>query len=100
VIAGLVLALLVALGGASVGSFAGVVAGRGWRPAMAGRSHCDGCGRTLKWFELVPLVSYLLLRGRCRTCRAPIGRAALAWEAAGAGLALIALIAGVGLFAA
>ena len=36
------------------------------------RSHCRGCGRTLAWWENVPLVSWLALRGRCRTCGAPI----------------------------
>jgi leader peptidase (prepilin peptidase)/N-methyltransferase len=34
------------------------------------RSHCRSCGRTLAWWENVPLVSWLALRGRCRTCRA------------------------------
>ncbi len=32
------------------------------------RSHCRSCGRTLAWWENVPLVSWLALRGRCRTC--------------------------------
>jgi leader peptidase (prepilin peptidase)/N-methyltransferase len=36
-------------------------------------SHCRQCGRTLAWWENVPLVSWLALRGRCRTCRAWIG---------------------------
>jgi leader peptidase (prepilin peptidase)/N-methyltransferase len=34
------------------------------------RSHCRQCGRTLTWWENVPLLSWLALRGRCRTCRA------------------------------
>ena len=38
---------------------------------VGGRSHCDGCGRTLAGYELVPLASALLARGRCR-CGAPI----------------------------
>ncbi len=37
------------------------------------RSHCRNCGRTLAWWENVPLVSWLALRGRCRTCRVWIG---------------------------
>jgi leader peptidase (prepilin peptidase)/N-methyltransferase len=37
------------------------------------RSHCRQCGKTLTWWENVPLVSWLALRGRCRTCRAWIG---------------------------
>lgn len=39
---------------------------------IGGRSHCPHCKRTLAWFELVPVLSYVLLRGRCRTCSAPI----------------------------
>lgn len=35
-------------------------------------SHCGSCGRALSWFENVPVVSWLLLRGRCRTCGAGI----------------------------
>ena len=31
-------------------------------------SACARCGRALTWFENIPLVSYLYLRGRCRTC--------------------------------
>src|SRR5690606_17181498 len=37
-----------------------------------GRSACDGCGAPLGPAELVPLLSYLMLRGRCRRCRAAI----------------------------
>ena len=36
------------------------------------RSHCRSCGRTLAWWENVPLVSWLALRGRCRSCGAGI----------------------------
>lgn len=32
------------------------------------RSHCENCNRTLDWFELIPVVSYLALRGKCRKC--------------------------------
>jgi leader peptidase (prepilin peptidase)/N-methyltransferase len=35
-------------------------------------SACPGCARELSWFENIPVVSYLVLRGRCRTCAAPI----------------------------
>lgn len=35
-------------------------------------SHCPACARTLAWYENVPLLAWLVLRGRCRTCRAPI----------------------------
>src|ERR1039458_7193393 len=36
------------------------------------RSHCRSCGRTLAWWENVPLVSWLALRGRCRSCGASV----------------------------
>jgi leader peptidase (prepilin peptidase)/N-methyltransferase len=36
-------------------------------------SHCRPCGRTLAWWENIPLVSWLALRGRCRSCRVWIG---------------------------
>ncbi len=35
-------------------------------------SHCDGCGRGLRWHELIPVLSWVLAGGRCRTCRATI----------------------------
>ena len=35
-------------------------------------SHCTSCERLLSWFENIPLLSWLVLRGRCRTCRTPI----------------------------
>lgn len=36
------------------------------------RSACDHCGRQLRWFELLPLVSFILQRGKCRSCQSPI----------------------------
>ena len=38
------------------------------------RSRCLHCGYELKWYDLVPLVSWLTLRGRCRNCHKEIGR--------------------------
>ena len=35
-------------------------------------SRCTSCGRELAWFENVPVFGWLALRGRCRTCRAPV----------------------------
>lgn len=78
-----------ALVGAAVGSFAGVVAGRGLHASLGGRSHCDGCGRTLEWFELIPLLSFVALRGRCRTCGARIGWTTYLWELGGAVVGLV-----------
>ncbi len=36
------------------------------------RSHCPRCGATIAWYDNIPLLSFLLLLGRCRACRAPI----------------------------
>jgi len=58
-----------------IGSFLGVLIRR-WpagRPVAYGRSCCDHCGAPLAPRDLVPLVSWLLARGRCRRCKAPIG---------------------------
>lgn len=32
------------------------------------RSHCPDCNRTIRWYDNIPLVSYIILRGRCRHC--------------------------------
>jgi leader peptidase (prepilin peptidase)/N-methyltransferase len=56
--------------GAIVGSFLNALSfrlGTG-RSVMRGRSHCMRCGKTLTAIDLVPIVSYLCLRGRCRHC--------------------------------
>ena len=36
------------------------------------RSHCPHCGHQLSWYENIPLLSWLALRGKCRGCKAPI----------------------------
>lgn len=35
---------------------------------VKGRSHCDNCSHILEWFDLVPVFSWLLLKGKCRYC--------------------------------
>jgi leader peptidase (prepilin peptidase)/N-methyltransferase len=39
---------------------------------VAERSRCPKCGHQLSWYENIPLLSYVALRGKCRSCRAPI----------------------------
>lgn len=36
------------------------------------RSHCPHCGHQLSWYENIPVASWLALRGKCRSCKAPI----------------------------
>ncbi len=38
------------------------------------RSHCMSCGYGLKWYDLIPVFSWLWLRGKCRKCKAPISK--------------------------
>lgn len=58
------------------------------------RSACDHCGTSLLWFELVPVVSYILQRGKCRKCGHSIDRRI--WIAELLGLVL-SMILGIGL---
>ena len=36
------------------------------------KSHCMTCGYNLKWYDLIPIISWLSLKGKCRSCKAPI----------------------------
>lgn len=60
--------------GAIVGSFLNVVIIRlkTGRTIVKGRSMCMSCGKQLSWFELIPVVSYLFLKGRCSGCKAEV----------------------------
>ena len=67
--------IFVGLLGLAFGSFLNVCLSR-WpqgESIVLPRSHCLQCGRTLAWWENLPLLSWLALGGRCRTCRAWIG---------------------------
>lgn len=63
-----------ALLGGCVASFLDLVAWRVPRgeSIVTPRSRCPACGRTLRIGDLVPVVSFLMLRGRCRDCDARI----------------------------
>lgn len=70
----LLLTTLLFVLGAIIGSFLSVVilrsiAREGW---VSGRSRCDSCKNTIAWYDNIPLLSFLLLRGKCRNCAEPI----------------------------
>lgn len=59
--------------GLFIGSFLNVVIYRyqtGW--GLGGRSMCLSCGKTLHWYELFPIFSYIFLRGKCSVCKSKI----------------------------
>ena len=51
-------------------SFYGVVGNRLCKneSIIKPRSHCDSCGHTLKWYELIPVLSYIIQKGKCKKC--------------------------------
>lgn len=84
--------ILLGILGAVFGSFIATVAIR-WpqgRSALQGRSACDGCGKALAGHELIPLVSFVLQRGRCRGCGKAIHLAHPATELAGLAIGIAA----------
>lgn len=60
------------------------------RPLKDDRSRCLSCGHDLRWYDLLPVVSWLVTRGRCRYCRAPIG-----WMELGLELVMVGLFVAV-----
>jgi leader peptidase (prepilin peptidase) / N-methyltransferase len=60
--------------GAAIGSFLNVCINR-WpegESVIRPRSRCPSCEAAIAWYDNIPIASYALLRGRCRSCRAPI----------------------------
>jgi prepilin signal peptidase PulO-like enzyme (type II secretory pathway) len=71
--------LILFIFGIAIGSFLNVVAVRYdgdhfllSNNVIGGRSHCPHCQKTLRWFELIPLVSFIMLGGRCARCKTPL----------------------------
>jgi leader peptidase (prepilin peptidase)/N-methyltransferase len=66
--------LFFALFGACIGSFLNVCAYRLplGKSIVRPRSRCTSCGRTLSWFDNLPVLSWVALGGRCRTCGAKV----------------------------
>lgn len=85
------LATLVFPPGLALGSFLNVVAARVplRRSVVGPRSECPACSHTIAWYDNIPLLSYVLLRGRCRSCKAEIS-----WKYPAVELATALLVAG------
>lgn len=66
--------IYIGLLGLAIGSFANVLIYRlpRERNVVLGRSACPKCGTMLRWYHNIPLVSYLVLRGKCGFCKNPI----------------------------
>src|SRR6188508_583023 len=66
------LALVVFAPALALGSFLNVVAARlpEHRSLVRPRSACGSCGAEIAWHDNIPVVSYFVLRGRCRSCKA------------------------------
>jgi len=98
-----VAALLLLIGG-NLGSFLNVVVHRLPRgeSVVVGGSHCPACGASIRWHDNVPVLGWLLLRGRCRDCAAEISPRYPLVEAVGAlvigGVAAAELLSGGGTF--
>ena len=80
--------ILLAIVGAGLGSFACCQAWRIRKGDKSVRSHCMNCSYQLKWYDNIPIVSWLMLGGKCRKCHKKIGLAELIAE-----LALAAIFA-------
>ncbi|OHA08415.1 MAG: hypothetical protein A3A44_00225 [Candidatus Sungbacteria bacterium RIFCSPLOWO2_01_FULL_60_25] len=92
--------LIATMLGAVFASFLTVVVPRlgSGETVVRGRSRCPHCRRKLSWFELIPIVSYLAQRGRCRSCGASIPAWYLFAEfVLGAGFGLLAMASPRGL---
>ena len=74
--------IVAALLGSVCGSFAGLVADRIPRgeSVVAGRSKCRSCERKLTLLDMIPVVSWMILRGRCRSCGSSFGSTSLLIE--------------------
>jgi len=82
-----ILAVVFAVLGVAIGSFLNVCIDRlpAGRSLVYPPSHCDTCQHRLSLKDLIPVFSYLWLRGRCRYCRAPVPKRLL-WLEIGTGL--------------
>lgn len=77
-----VMILFLAVFGLIVGSFLNVVISRleTEESFVSGRSRCDSCGETVRWYDNIPVVSFVWLRGKCRSCGKAISSRHLVME--------------------
>ena len=73
--------LLIFMIGTCFGSFISCMSHRYMtHESILGRSHCDYCGHTLHVFDLIPVLSYILLKGQCRYCHHKLDMSLLVHE--------------------
>lgn len=77
--------------GAIVGSFLNVCIHRmpKGESIVSPGSHCPNCKKPISWYDNVPLLSYIMLMGRCRSCKAPISPRYIIVELITAALAVV-----------
>lgn len=71
-----IIILIILLYGICVGSFLNVCIFRipNKENIVSKRSHCQHCGNVLKWYELIPVFSYILQKGKCRNCKKKLSK--------------------------
>ena len=85
--------VLFGLVGLAIGSFLNVLIYRVPRGMSLAKpsSHCPTCGYSLRWYDNIPVLSYLMLGGKCRACREPISFRYTLVEVANMALSLLAV---------
>lgn len=83
--------IIVFIFGAIVGSFLNVCIYRlpKGESIVNPPSHCPKCGKPISWYDNVPILSYLILKGRCRACKVPINPGYIIVELITASLAVV-----------
>lgn len=71
----IILAIFSFILGAILASFGGVIIARvpNEESIVKPQSHCSNCNNNLKWYDNIPILSFIILRGKCRYCKTKIG---------------------------
>lgn len=71
----IILAIFSFILGAILASFGGVIIARvpNGESIVKPQSHCSNCNNNLKWYDNIPILSFIILRGKCRYCKSKIG---------------------------